>query len=192
MRRVANATRRVKNEKFDNDSPGKHDHEQFLYRYFLVPRPENRQTNSQSTPKKKKKTETYIDKDGAARAMGADAVEIGTGDPFKDGHWNNAGASRLLGQECDDTQATQQKQMYDGHQRETGRTGGFDRSLRVAFYCSATESGRVRAVANRNFLQDKNQKDKREGGCRFKSMKSRSQQRRRPEGISSSVRQGRP
>lgn len=82
MRRVANATRRVKNEKLDKDSPGKHDHERFLYRYSLVPRPENRQTNSQSTPKRKKKRETYLDKDSAARAMDAEAVEIGKDDPF--------------------------------------------------------------------------------------------------------------
>lgn len=57
---------------------------------------------------------------------------------FKDGHWNNAGASRLLGQECDDTQATRRNARTMATRDKTGRLGEIDRSPLVAFYCSAS------------------------------------------------------
>lgn len=103
---LRNATRRIKNEDGDN-SPGKHDHERCFYRYFLaLGRRVARQTNSQSTPRSRTQKTVSARTSGAGDRCGC-SRDRKRRSFLKNDHWNNAGASRLLGQECDDTSARQ-------------------------------------------------------------------------------------
>lgn len=77
-----------------------------------------------------------------------------------------------------------QIQVYDGNGREIGRIERVRQVAARCFLLFCVVIGRAREVANRNPSSSKEiQKDKREGDCRIKSMKSRSELRKRPEGI---------
>lgn len=150
------------------NSPSKHDVDaRILYRYSLG-QGSNRTNKVPIHPpcnKNHKRSRQKL----ALQAIDANAVGIGKCDPFMDNHWDNAGSSRIVGQECDEIGLTNKNiSSKDG----TGRSS-------LLFIWFVVE----RSKSNKILKKGLNQNDKREGGCSRKSMKSRSEPGNGAEGV---------
>ena len=143
------------------NSPGKHQRSgSYIVIFSEIRAPGKRTPNPPPEAKEKKKKVVLDRKRGGAGRWEADAVEIGKRRSFlKEDRWDNAGGSRFVGPECDDTAKAAGKRL---------RASLFNRWWHRS---------------NRFPEQKQSQNDRREGGCRIKAMKSRSEPAKRAKGI---------